>query len=327
MPRVEFAQENKRARVNYDFPKLKLKNGETARLLVMEAPNQEYVHRLQAPQVINGVPQMTKVERRGKEVDDYKYDFLSSPICLGDESVLKANGSDPKNCPMCALAKESAGSMVQAPKPRYAMHVIRYATKDNGTKLTLPFRVELVVWSFTDTIFDKIADWKAEWGDIREHDLVLGPCSNEMFQKADLNIAAKAFWRESQEYAALVAETFKENQIEDLAIACGSRKPRQFIEEDLETIREKWSIATGTSAATSNQPSLGQGLDALLDDLPKSAGGNKPDVAEESDDSADDTGDLDLLTASVAKPKAKAAAKAPAEVDEADLDALLADID
>lgn len=265
MPRVAFAAENKVATTNYDYPKLKLKNGERARIIVgLEDPIVEYVHTLRKPQIINGQPQMFKAERKdGSTYDDYKMDFISRPICLGDATILSDKGSDPKNCPMCKLAQEHP-DYTSAPQRRYAMHVIRYRTKGGTTDIQTPFSVEVLVWSYTDKTFNKIVDFKEEWGDLRKHDLLLGPCTNETFQQFDITVAAKAAWLEDAERKQLTITTFKENQIPDLTIAAGSVKQKQWVEADIQTILEAWGAVNGAEVETGDVTGLDEDLSGLL---------------------------------------------------------------
>lgn len=298
MPRVEFKAENKVATTNYDYPKLKLKNGEKARILVgLESPIVEYVHTLRSPQIVNGQPQTVEVtnDRTGAKTTEYKMDFISRPLCLGDATILSEKGSDPKNCPMCKLAQEHP-DYTQPPQRRYAMHVIRYRTKNGTTDLTTPFSVETLVWSFTDKVFNKITDFREEWGDLRKHDLLLGPCTNEMFQQFDITVAAKAAWLESAERKELTAQTFKENQIPDLTIAAGSPKQKQWVDQDIQKILEAWGAIMGASSAE-DDADLDADLSGLLggDEDTFEAQAAKKGAAEETtaDDDVDDLlGDL-----------------------------------
>jgi hypothetical protein len=350
MGRITFSTENKKATTNYDYPKLKLKSGESARILLLEtAPVVEYVHTLNKPVIVNGLPVVIQAERKdGTKYDDFKMDFISRPICLGDESILDEKGSDPKNCPICQLAKDNPDA-AKAPQRRFAMHVIRYKTKPGGATLVTPYSVETLVWAFTERMFGKIADFKEEWGDLRKHDLILGPCTNEMFQQFDISVGAKAAWMEDKERQQLTARTFKENQIEDLSIACGTRKEKKWIDEDIKSIKEAWQQANGAPAPESGTVTVGGDLDAGLDDL--LGGGDKTEKAEGDVDSlfgedgwakeAPDAKpeDADDLLAGLdepvveEKPAAKKAAakkepelaeEAPAEADDLDdLDSLL----
>jgi hypothetical protein len=358
MGRVTFSTENKKATTNYDYPKLKLKQGESARILLLEdSPVVEYVHTLNKPTIVGGKPVTIVAERKdGSKYNDFKMDFISRPICLGDETVLDDKGSDPKNCPICALAKENPDA-AKAPQRRFAMHVIRYKTKPGGATLVTPYSVETVVWAFTDRMFGKIVDFKEEWGDLRKHDLIMGPCTNEMFQQFDISVGSKAAWLEDKARQKLTAETFKENQIEDLSIACGTRKEKRWIDEDIKAIKDAWAQANDAPAEidTTISADLDGGLDDLLgggsdkgektegsvDDLfgddkdaegwSKTAPGTAPDDFMAGLDLDDAEGTADEAAEAPAKPaaKTKAAAKpAPEPVadegdDLDDLDALL----
>lgn len=331
MGRVDFTKENKKATTNYDYPKLKLKSGEKARILLLENPVMEYVHTLRAPQIVNGKPVMFMNERKDKtKFEDYKMDFVSRPLCLGDEAILDKDGSDPKHCPVCKLAKENS-DYASAPQRRFAMHVIRYKTNSSNELIT-PYSVEVLVWAFTDKVFSQIVDFKAEWDDLRKHDITLGPCTNETFQQFDLNIGAKAAWMEDKERQKLTAETFKNNQIPDLAIACGSKKELKWLEEDIEKIRTNWGIAVGAPAEAEKEAeldaSLDQDLNSLMDDT--SAADASPSLDKtttdtSTDDLLADLGNLDSGTEDAPTEEKKAETKS-ADTDVADLDDLLGDL-
>jgi hypothetical protein len=205
----------------------------------------------------------TKSRRDGTQYQDYQMDFLSKPICLGDYNILMEKGSDPKNCPVCALAHEST-DMAAAPQRRFAIHVVRYKTKQGTTKPAVPFSVELVVWSFTDKTYNKIEEFREEWGDLRQHDIVLN-CTNEPFQLYDISISPTAEWMQDEERMKLVKTTFKENQIPDLSIACGSRKEKKWIDEDVQKVRQRWVEISG--AQTEAAPPLGDALNGLFSNV------------------------------------------------------------
>lgn len=339
MPRVEFTEENKVATTNYDYPKLKLKKEERARILLLEAPLREYVHTLRAPAIKDGHGVMeTKQKKNGEPYQVRKLDFLSRPLCLGDEAILAKDGLDPQHCPMCKLAKENP-DMTDAPQRRYAMHVIRYATKGGTYDPITPFSVQVLVYAFTDKVFNQIADFKNEWGDLRKHDLTL-ICTNEDFQGYDLSVAAKAAWLESKERQTLVLETFKNNQIPDLSIACGQKKEMRWIEQDISVIREKWAVVSNDSGdaldSLDNGASLSEGLDSILNgdgSIPNGAGKTDAEGWAESAP-ADTSVSTDDLLASIdttpASTDTTAAAEATASEDEGvdlNFEDLLADID
>ncbi|WNN95049.1 single-stranded DNA binding protein [Microbacterium phage Magritte] len=328
MGRVAFTSENKKSTNNFDFPKLKLTQGEKARIVVgLEDPVVEYVHTLRKPQIVNGTPQMETLKRRdGSEYQGYKKDFVGTPLCEGREEVLDDKGLDKDQCPMCALAAENS-DYTDAPRRRYAMHVMRYRTKGNTDQVATPFSVELVVWSFTDKIFAKLVDIRndIEGGDLRKHDIVLGPCTNPTFQQFDITPSLKkAEWMADKERGKIFAETWKENQIPDLTIAIGNRKKEEWIKQDIETIREAWAEVRAYESGDSST-SLDADLSGLLDEDPKDKDGwskstgleddglgallDSTDTKEETSD--DDTDDL--LASIGGAPAEDETTEAPAE--------------
>lgn len=326
MGRVEFTQENKKQTVNYEYPKLKLTQGEKARIVVgLEAPVMEYVHTLRAPQIVNGIPQTKKEKARGRnagEVTTHVLDFLTKALCMGDATVLAEKGVDPRNCPMCALAVENA-DYTAPPQRRYAMHVMRYRTKGNSADVATPFSVELLVWSFTDKIFNKLVDIRndIESGDLRRHDLVLGPCTNADFQQFDITPSLKkAEWMADQKRAATFKETWEENQIPDLTVAIGNAKKREWIEQDIETIREAWAevraYESGDDSGGLDEADLSKLLDS--DEAPKTDddGWAVPDEAEDSTEEETDeetSEDVDDLLASMSADEPEEAPKPAAK--------------
>jgi hypothetical protein len=291
MGRVEFSNDNKKSTNNYEYPKLKLTQGEKARIVIgLEPPVMEYVHTLRKPEIVNGVPQMETLKRKnGEEYRAHKKQFVGNPICEGREEVLEDKGLDKERCPMCALAAENS-DYTDAPKRRYAMHVMRYRTKGNTSDIQNPFSVELLVWSFTQTVFNKLVDIRndIEGGDLRKHDLVLGPCTNANFQQFDITPSLKkAEWMVDKERQVLFAETWKENQIPDLTIAIGARKKADWIKEDVATIKEAWSEVKAYENGGAKDTSLDTDLSALLD--------KEPDAAKDAEGWAkDDAADAEL---------------------------------
>lgn len=297
MPRVGFEEENKGTVVNYDYPKLKLDMGEKARVIVgLEAPLMEWAHTIRKPQIIGGeaVTEIETNERTGVKSTVYKKDFISNPICLGDPAVVKDQGLDPDHCPACKLAKEHP-DFGEPPKRRFAMHVVQYKVRPNSFTVATPFSVDLVVWGFTDMVFNQIVDAKNEWGDIRQHDFLLGPCTNKMFQKFDIKVGAEAEWLKHDERVdrkTLVLETFKENQIPDLSVAVGRAKSEQKIQMDVNAVLEAWGQIMGSKGSRS-QSSLGEDLNALM------AGGGGIPQDEWAPPAEDDPDFGDLLASSV----------------------------
>lgn len=310
MGRVEFSVENKGKVVNFDFPKLKLKAGEKARIIVgLESPVMEYVHTLRKPVIADGqaVTEQVRNDRTGVTTTEYKKDFVGNPICLGDAGIIAEKGLDPAHCPACKLAKEHP-DYTDAPKRRFAMHVVRYRTKAGTHNVATPFSTELLVWAFTDMVFNKITDAKEEWGDIREHDFLLGPCTNEGFQKFDINVGSEAAWKKNAEWKKNVIETFRENQIPDLTIACGRVVQPAWMQQDIDGIIEAWALAKGSAdSKPGSQASLTEDLNGLLDNegWAKDEMTSEPASTEEPAEASDGDdlfGGIDSLAASVNVP-------------------------
>jgi hypothetical protein len=228
------------------FPRLKLESQEVARVVCIEGdPLYEYIHNLRAPHLEGGRPSYEQVQKRNSEETEarMKYDFIGRPICLGDYATIEAKGSDPDNCPVCALAIQ--GDYVPMPERRFAMHILKYAVQPGTTNLQVPFSVQCVVWAFSDKTFNKLADFQTEFGDIRQKDLKLGPCVNVGFQTFDINLMNTAAWLSTQENKAYAASAYRENQAKDLSAFCGRRADRAFLQQDLNTILERYRIAFG----------------------------------------------------------------------------------
>lgn len=205
----------------------KLNKGEKARLLLIElGPAKEgepwgawheWRHNLQMPEVKeNGV-----VVREREWVGTYR--------CLGRPDELEAHRRDPEKCPACAYAAESDEF---APRPYYAMNVIRYSTKPGSFELQTPFSAQSLVWVFTENVYSQIIEKMQMYAtgdgpvDLRRHDMFV-TCENATFQNYELDLAPAAAWL-SKEYnksgdgvklKELVAEVFKANKCDDETLA------------------------------------------------------------------------------------------------------------
>lgn len=268
MPKIQFSTDNVK-RSAFDFPKLKLNKEERARLALVEpVPEFEYVHRIESPKIEDGHPVMKFESRKdGTQYETNVTDFIASPICLGDIDVLQEKGTDPDNCPICRLAANTGHA--KAPQRRFAMHVVRYATKPGGFDVASPFRVENIVWSFTDTLFNKIVEFQEAWkeeGGLQKHDLLLGPCTNPVYQKAELQLAPTAEWLKDAERKAITIQTIKENRAKDLSVFCGSRIPEGILNGHIERVEAAWAEIKRAESrgAQPNPVALESGLDSLL---------------------------------------------------------------
>jgi hypothetical protein len=185
---------------------------------------------------------------------------------------------------MCQLAKEG---LTQPPKRRFAMNILRYATKPGSFEVQEPFVVTHTVWRFTDQLFSQIADAAETWkdhGGLQRHDILLGPCTNEGFQKADFNVSPDGWWTKSDAYKKAVIDTYKSQRLEDLSIALGQDKDDRRLDEDIKLVRDGWrqvkvieTRGSGESAAA-----FTEGIDNLLDSVSPAAATEAPKAAPAS---------------------------------------------
>ncbi len=319
MPLLDFDPNNK-TESGLDYPKLKLEVGERARILCIEkAPTYAYTHTLRAPKIVNDVAvKHTQQRKDGSSFTDYVKEFVGQPQCLGDLGVLKDKGVDPKNCPLCARSAES--SEIEQPKHRFAMHVVKYHVKPGGWELRSPFSCELVVWTFSKQMYDKLTDISTQYGSLRQRDLLLGPCTDKNYQKFEIMVAPDAAWQMSDAIGETVLATYKNNRYPgDLEIFCGRKVERAWMLNDIERIAERWRVAQRTSAPTrpdgtesAVNHALAVGLDGL--DAATSQPAQTAQAAASSDKPAwlADPADAEALVAQQAAVARRATPQAPA---------------
>ncbi len=270
MPQIDFDAKHKRTSSDtLDFDRLKLKKDERARIVILEPATFAYCHTLKAPKIVNG--KATKVEkktRRGDVYMDFDMDFIGRPLCLGDPGILNDKGVDAANCPVCKRSTET--DEVNPPERRFAANVIRYTMNREG-KLVQPFSCTCVVWSFTEGIYNRLADIAAEHGSPIGRDLLLGPCTDEGFQKYEIQAGAQSLWQASDDIKRTVQATFDANKVEDLERACGRKAETRWLVKDLDNIAERWRIARGEKDGTEAVMTAGldEGLNDLLGTTPK----------------------------------------------------------
>lgn len=248
MPQIDWKPEFKRTQ-SVEFDRLKLKLNEKARIVLLEKPNFTWVHTLRAPKIVDGrASKVVKRRKDGTEFADWDMDFIGRPQCLGDHSTIAEDGLDPKNCPICERAKDSEETA--PPERRFAINVIRYNTKADGT-LVLPFGCTSLVWTFTENGFNKLTDISSENGNLVGRDLILGPCqAPEAFQKFDIQVGAKNIWQDDEEKKQTVLATHQHNRVEDLDSACGRRVEVKWLRDDVEKIKNRWATANGKTEGT-----------------------------------------------------------------------------
>lgn len=247
MPLIDWTPEFKRS-TTPEFDRLKLKVGEKARIVCLEKPTFTWVHTLRAPKIVDGrATKSVKKRKDGSEFVDWDLDFIGRPQCLGDHGIIADNSLDPENCPICKRAKESEET--SPPERRFAMNVVRYNTKGDGTVIS-PFGCSIQVWTFTEGMFNKLFSIAQEHGGLVGRDLILGECTPpEAFQKFDVAAGAKNVWETDDRIKQLVVETYQNNKVEDLEGACGRRAEARWLRADLDKITERWAIARGTASA------------------------------------------------------------------------------
>jgi hypothetical protein len=274
MAKMSFKAENKAAD-NESFPKLKLDQDESARIACYEEPEVGFVHNIRAPKILQGEVQYKIVEGKNGPDRQMEFDFIGNPICLGDFATLQDRGIDPKNCPACKAAQETPDQFAP-PKRRFAMHVFQYTT--NGTRnATRNFQGSVKIWAFTDQKFNELIDLMAEApeGDLRNIDIVLGPCENKLFQKFKMVHSNQVKWKENDNSKAQFEDIIAENQAKDLSKFLGRTTKKDWMEDDLDKVRSRWRVANGLKGEKSNdglssaERDLDAGLAGLLDDSPK----------------------------------------------------------
>lgn len=251
MPRITLSTDNK-SQNSFDYPTLKLDMNERARVLAIESdPEVEYVHTLKAPRITDGRVEYEEIKQRsGEIVRQPKMDFIGRHICLGSFDLLAQSGKDPKGCPVCRLAEKE--SIVDPAARRFAMHVVRYQLQPNSFNVSDPFGVAMNAWVFGDKVFNVIVDISEEWGDLRSHDLKLGPCTKPKYQQYEINVAQDAAWQASDERKKLTLETYKNGKCPDLSRLIGRKLSLEQVEQDLERVRQANREAFGSPSYDSD---------------------------------------------------------------------------
>lgn len=231
------------------YPKFKLKNGERARLALLEGPFRSFVHQINEPVIVreNGVQKGVKVERKRKDGGTFLvWDevFVKSFQCFGQEDKLTQSGVDVSNCPACAASTQF--DRFKAPQPRYALNAIRYATKGNSSDIQNPFQVSAVVWVFGPQKFDQLRSFAKLGYKLDENDLIVGPCTHEDFQKYEMIVSPNpAVWKDNENTRALTTATFNENRVEDLAKVIAQEIDKDQAQQYIDRARRGWDIVNG----------------------------------------------------------------------------------
>ena len=310
---MEISWGNFKPRSTNRVPKLSLEKGEQARISVLqEAPRVAYVHNFEKILTNErGLPiEVTRTRADGSEYVQNKTEYSGKFRCLGDPDVMQSSGADPANCPACKGHVENPNA-IRAATPRYLMQVLKYNTKPGTFAPVKPFGATLVVWDTTERRFEELVEIYNEHGDLRQKDLLLGPCEDKGYQKFNVQPGGdKAQWLANKEY---VAELLADNPIEDLEGVAGKKPSEEEMRIKVSEIVRAFNHAHNISATSSSYESL------LNSDAEKPVSKKAPvkdvtetpvkDAAEDSDDeeetfsedddSVDDTASLDDLLKSL----------------------------
>lgn len=274
MAQITFEAKN-RIQTAATFPKLKLAKNERARVAVLENPQFGWTHNLRAPKIVDGQVQYVTVTRKdGTSSEVPAMQWVGTHRCKGEDEIISGEGRglDAKHCVMCQQAKENP-SRFEAPKRRFALHVVKYNTKPGTYDLTdAPYSVNIFVWSFTEFLYDKLIGINSVVGSLQNHDLLLGPCTDAQYQKFDINYDIKAVWQGNDEYKQVTVDTLKSNRADDLMAYTARDTELRWIEKDIEAVNEAYDFMQGRSReqhiATKELPSLHNELNGLLDSTP-----------------------------------------------------------
>lgn len=274
MAQISFETKN-RIQTAATFPKLKLAKNERARVAIIENPQFGWVHNLNTPKVVDGQIQYKTVERKdGTSHEVPVMQWVGTHRCKGEDEIItgEGRGLDVKHCTLCAATKESP-SRFEAPKRRFALHVVKYNTKPGTYDLVDgPYSVNIFVWAFSEFLYDKLIGINSVVGSLQNHDLLLGPCTDANFQKFDVNYALDAAWQMSDDYKKITVETLKANRADDLMAYVARDSEQKWIDRDIETVHEGYDFLQGKSReqniAQKELPSLKNEMDSLLDSTP-----------------------------------------------------------
>jgi hypothetical protein len=319
MGRTSITETNRSSDQPDQFPRLKLKTGEVARVLVPDDENawMEWVHSMRAPIIgDDGAAVMTTKKRKNGDLyEDYDYGFVGQRICLGDSSVVEDKGVDPARCPACQAAADGIQDMT--PVRRFAVPIIRYKAMKPSAAAPLqnPPSAEILVWGLTQRMYNKLLDVKPEIQDLleipdgqsfhlRAADIVI-ECEDGDWQRLNFRAPLRPAHANAK-VGELVRELWgnAENRPTDeqLQAACGRAGDRAYMVIDVDDVRNRWRKAEGGGASDpTGGGSLTEGLDQLADDL----------LGPATDPLADHPGG----TAEFAKPEDRAAVAAAEAAD------------
>jgi hypothetical protein len=271
MARVPIAQENRTNEGGERFPRVKMtEKGQKGRFTVIEEPWREWVHFIKAP--IFGedglVVKETRYKKNGDPYTTDKTEFISQPICLGNEDELAKTGLDPKNCPGCEASERSGGD-IPGPVQRFSVNVIEYTLRGGGWDIKEPFSADVKIWAFTGRIYDEIEGIQREIGKLNKHDITL-ECVDPGWQRNNLAFKMEPGYTHAPPGYIKTLLTTEGNKATDAQLrdACGRDMPRSRMQEDcdvaLRAFRRLHSEGTDPAAGATTHADLAGGIDDLL---------------------------------------------------------------
>lgn len=285
MPKTKFDRANVRGG-DTSFPQVKLEHGAIWRVVLAEdGPTYEWGHRLVKPKLspVDGKLLMRTVKVRGEEVEEPDTDFVGAPRCLGSLDILEDRGVDPAHCPVCAASMHKDTSQYfTAPERKFAVHVLRYGTKGNTAQVVSPLSLSTLVWRLNENRYAKVVKVIDEFGgDPMAVDLVLGACTNAMYQNYEIAGGSSCHVAANETAAKLARDTFEGNNAGDLSPYCARLTDIRFVERDITEIIDRWRSATnGSSVRNVAEPDFSQALGesgaALLDGAVSTPPKDKP---------------------------------------------------
>lgn len=170
MPRTAFSPENKTTGI-FDIERMRLTDmGQKARILILdEGPAAQYRHFVMTPAEAN---------RTG-----------SYYSCLGEEEIVRTGARDEERCPACKYAEVGSDVPVQAARRHFAVNIARYGTNNQGEPHN-PLSIFLQIWSFGNSMYNRLIDQSQEYGNLQQHDILL-KCTNTQFQNMEMIVSPR----------------------------------------------------------------------------------------------------------------------------------------
>jgi hypothetical protein len=273
MPQADITGDYRSDRGQSRFPRLKLQALEKARIFVASKPVVEYVHRLEAPNIVNMAPSYKKIQNREGQ-DQFVVDtrFVSGPLCQGNFDVLQERHVDDKNCYACQMARDRP-DIFRNPTPKYAANVLRYGLRPGGgwNDIANPFGVSALIWVFGGKVMDKLIDIRSMGGpyeDIRAVDLLLECDKDQVFQKPYSNgeflPMAPAIWLSNEATRKYTIEYLQSNGAtpEDLTAAIGKKVKADWLADDISRVIQRWDVVRAYESRGQGGPVMPQGFGA-----------------------------------------------------------------